>query len=213
MKRYLNILFAVTILTSAFTSCKSGGGTHPNVILIMADDQGYGDLACNGNPIISTPNLDRLIEESITLSDFHVAPKCSPTRASLMTGRHCRHVGVTGLNSLQNLMVTEVPTMAEIFRENGYRTGLFGKWHLGDHYPRRPEDRGFNEVVTFGDGAIGTMGDTWDNTYFSAYFRHNGKPEYYEDYCTNVWFNEAMRFNKLPRGRAIEVLKRNIYLL
>ena len=77
--------------------------------------RGYGDLACNGNPIIHTPNLDRLSEESIRLTNFHVSPYCAPTRASLMTGRHCRHVGVTGVNALQNLMTSDVPTMAEVF--------------------------------------------------------------------------------------------------
>jgi arylsulfatase A-like enzyme len=198
VKKTLLTLAAALIASVSFTFAAS---EKPNVILIMVDDQGYGDLACNGNPIIHTPNLDRLSEESIRLTNFHVSPYCAPTRASLMTGRHCRHVGVTGVNALQNLMTSDVPTMAEVFRENGYRTGLFGKWHLGDHYPRRPEERGFDEVVSFGDGAIGVMGDAWNNTYFSADFRHNGKLEHYEDYCTNVWFDEATRFIGESKGK------------
>ena len=134
------ILVAITALTLA--SANLNAAEKPNVILILTDDVGYGDLACHGNPFVKTPNLDKLYAQSVRLTDFHVSPKCSPTRASLLTGRHCRHVGVRNTNNTQNLMATDVPTLADLFADNGYRTGIFGKWHLGEHFPFRPQDRG-----------------------------------------------------------------------
>ena len=121
--------------------------SRPNVILVLTDDQGYGDFSCHGNPVLRTPNLDRLHGQSIRLTDFHVAPMCTPTRGELMTGldalrNKARHV-CGGLTMLR----TDVPTMGDVFAAGGYRTGLFGKWHLGDSYPYRPQDRGFQEVV------------------------------------------------------------------
>ncbi len=173
----------------------AAGTKKPNVVFILTDDQGYGDLACNGNPWIKTPNMDALREQSVCMTNYHVSPLCSPSRASLMTGRHCRHVGVQGTNNCTNFMSIDVPTMADLFAADGYRTGLFGKWHLGDHYPYRPQDRGFQEAIYFGDGAITTVGDIdWRNDYFDDVYSHNGVKQKYEGYCTDVWFREAMRF-------------------
>jgi len=168
----------------------------PNVILIMTDDQGYGELSSHGHAILKTPNLDRLRDESIRLIDFHVSSKCSPTRAALMTGRHCRHVGVREADNGRNIIGRSFYTMADVFSANGYRTGIFGKWHLGGHYPFRPQDRGFDEVLVHGNGAIGTTGDRWDNDYYDDLYRHNGKEQRYEGYCTDVWFEEAMSWMK-----------------
>lgn len=166
-----------------------------NVILILTDDQGYGDLGCLGNPWLKTPNIDRLYADSVRLTDFHVSPVCSPTRAALMTGRHCRHVGVRHTNNYQNLLSCQVPTIADIFALNDYRTGIFGKWHLGDHYPYRACDRGFQESIVHGNGAIAiTTGDVWGNDYFDDTYLHNGKKEKYAGYCTDVWFDQAMHF-------------------
>jgi arylsulfatase A-like enzyme len=188
--------FAITALT--WFGCEhadaQGSRSKPNVILIMTDDQGYGDLACLGNPWIDSPNLDNLYAESIRLTDFHVSPMCSPTRAALLTGRHCRHVGVRQTNNCTNLIASDVPTMADVFAQNGYRTGMFGKWHLGETYPYRPHDRGFHEAVYHGNGAIGTTGDVWGNDYFDDVYHHNGEPKKYSGYCTDVFFQEASRF-------------------
>ncbi len=178
------------------------GARKPNVILIMTDDQGYGDLACHGNKWIKTPNLDKLRGECVRLTDFHVSPKCSPTRASLLTGRHCRAVGVQGTNNSVNLLARGVATMANVFVDNGYRTGIFGKWHLGDNYPYRPQDRGFQEAVVHGDGAITTTGDVdWGNDYFDDVYWHNGKRRRYTGYCTDIWFTEAIRFMTAVKSR------------
>ena len=187
-------LIALAAALAAFAPCFASDKDKPNVILAMTDDVGYGDLACHGNPFIKTPNLDKLYAQSVRLTDFHVSPKCSPTRASLLTGRHCRHVGVRNTNFTQNLLSTEVPTLADLFAANGYRTGIFGKWHLGDHFPFRPQDRGFQEVVVHGDGAVSTVGDIWGNDYFDDTYLHNGKKQAYQGFCTQVWFDQAMDF-------------------
>ena len=186
----------VGLLTAMTGSLLAAGGSSkkPNVILIMTDDQGYGDLACLGNPWIDSPNIDRLHADSIRLIDFHVSPMCSPTRAALLTGRHCRHVGVRQTNNCTNLIARDVPTMADVFAMNGYRTGMFGKWHLGETYPYRPHDRGFHEAIYHGNGAVGTAGDVWGNDYFDDTYHHNGQPKKYSGYCTDVWFTEASRF-------------------
>ena len=168
---------AMTWFCCEAADAQEGSRSKPNVILIMTDDQGYGDLACLGNPWIDSPNIDRLHAESIRLTNFHVSPMCSPTRAALLTGRHCRHVGVRQTNNCTNLIARDVPTMADVFAQNGYRTGMFGKWHLGETYPYRPHDRGFHEAVYHGNGAIGTTGDVWGNDYFDDTYHHNGEPK------------------------------------
>ena len=99
----------------------------PNVILILTDDQGYGDLSFHGNPVIKTPHLDRLARESIRLTDFHVAPMCTPTRGQLMTGVDALRNGAMNVSSGRSLLRQGFPTMANIFAESGHRTGIFGK--------------------------------------------------------------------------------------
>ncbi|MCB0633585.1 MAG: arylsulfatase [Lewinella sp.] len=160
----------------------------------MTDDQGYGDLACHGNPWIKTPNMDQLWAESIRLTDFHVSPTCAPTRAALMTGRYNNRTGVWHTVTGRTLLRENELTMARIFKDNGYATGMFGKWHLGDNYPRRPIDVGFQKAVYHGGGAIGNTNDYWDNDYFDDHYYDNGVYRQFEGYCTDVWFNEAQSF-------------------
>ncbi|UCG49574.1 MAG: sulfatase-like hydrolase/transferase, partial [Phycisphaerales bacterium] len=118
-------------------------GGRPNVVVVITDDQGYGDLGCHGNEVIRTPNLDKLYGESIRLTDFHVDPTCSPTRSALMTGRYSSRTGVWHTIMGRSLLHRDEVTVADVFKRGGYRTGIFGKWHLGDNYPFRPQDRGF----------------------------------------------------------------------
>ena len=120
---------------------------RPNVILVMTDDQGYGDLGCHGNPILKTPMIDRLYSESIRLNDFHVSPFCTPTRASLMTGHHAGRTGAFRTTGGRSMMHKDQKTIADIFADAGYVTGMAGKWHLGDNTPHRPQDRAFQDVV------------------------------------------------------------------
>jgi len=169
---------------------------RPNVILVLTDDQGYGDFSCHGNSVLRTPNLDRLHGQSIRLTDFHVAPMCTPTRGELMSGldalrNKARHV-CGGLTMLR----TDVPTMGDVFRADGYRTGLFGKWHLGDSYPYLPQNRGFQEVVHHRSWGVTSAADHGGNDYFDDTYLHNGRPQKYEGYCNDVWFREAAKWNE-----------------
>ncbi len=174
---------------------------QPNVVLIMTDDQGYGDMSCHGNPHLKTPNIDQLYRESVRLTDFHVDPTCSPTRAALMTGRYSSRVGVwLTYGGRHHLRIGEV-TMADVFAGAGYRTAIFGKWHLGDNYPFRPQDRGFHESLIHGGGVAGEAPDYWGNDYFNDTYFRNGVPETTIGYCTDVWFDEAIRFIDRAKDR------------
>jgi arylsulfatase A-like enzyme len=128
---------------------------HPNVIVIVTDDQGYGDLGVHGNPKVRTPNLDRLARQGVRLSQFHVSPVCSPTRASLLTGRYNYRTGVVDTFRGRSMMHPDEVTLAERLSRAGYRTGIFGKWHLGDNAPLRPIDQGFQEALVLKGGGIG----------------------------------------------------------
>lgn len=172
----------------------------PNVLLILTDDLGYGDLACHGNPVIKTPNIDQLHGRSARLTNFHVDPTCSPTRSSLLTGRYSSRAGVWHTIMGRSILPKDEVTMAETFSRNGYRTGIFGKWHLGDNHPFRPHERGFQEAVVMGGGAIGNMPDYWDNDYFDDTYKHNGQWEKYSGYCTDVFFKAAMDFMSAAPG-------------
>ncbi len=164
----------------------------PNVIVVMTDDQGYGDLSAHGNPVLKTPNLDELHSQSVRFTDFHVAPMCTPTRGQLLTGRDALDNGASFVCMGRSLIREDLPTMAGIFQSAGYATGHFGKWHLGDNYPFRPQDRGFRETVHHGAWGITSLADYFGNDYFNDHYRHNGRIEQYSGYCTDVWFQETM---------------------
>lgn len=166
----------------------------PNVILIMTDDQGYGDLHCHGNAIIQTPHLDAMHDASVRFTDFHVNATSAPTRSALMTGRYARRVGVGYTVMGRQFLRTDETTIAEIFTANGYKTGLFGKWHLGQNYPLRPIDRGFQEMFMSGGGCASQMDDYWDNDRMNDYFNHNGQWELLEGYGADAMFTEALKF-------------------
>ncbi len=149
--------------------------TQPNVIILITDDQGYGDLGCHGNPVAETPNMDALHDESVGLADFHVAPMCTPTRGQLLTGLDAARNGAVNVSSGRTLLRADLTTMADRFRAAGYATGLFGKWHLGDNYPFRPQDRGFDESIWFPSSHINSVPDYWENDYFDDVYMHNGE--------------------------------------
>lgn len=165
---------------------------RPNVIVILCDDVGYGDLACHGNKVIRTPNIDRLHAESARFTDFHSAPFCTPTRSQLMTGRDALGNGATRVVGGRSFIRPEIPTMAELFAAAGYGTGMFGKWHLGDNAPHRPHDRGF-QVAKYHLGWGYAAAQELMNGYFDSVYRENGVPRRFEGFCTDFWFDSAWR--------------------
>ncbi|MFR9652149.1 MAG: arylsulfatase [Rikenellaceae bacterium] len=165
-----------------------------NVILIMSDDQGYGDVGYTGNKEVRTPELDKLHSESLCFTNFHTGTTSAPTRSGLMTGKYGNLVGVWHTIQGRSILKGEEYTIGEMFRDNGYATAMFGKWHLGDNYPSRPFDQGFEDVLWHKAGGVGQTPDYWGNTYFDDYYFRNEKPEQQYGYCTDIWFDEAERF-------------------
>jgi arylsulfatase A-like enzyme len=181
-------------------------GSRPNIIFILTDDQGYGDLSAHGHPVLKTPNLDRLHREGVRFTDFHVSPTCAPTRSALLTGRHEFKNGVTHTIYERERLTLNATTLAEVLQKAGYRTGIFGKWHLGDEPKYWPSRRGFDEMFIHGAGGIGqtypgSCGDAPGNTYFNPAILHNGRFVRTEGYCTDVFFTQAMNWIESVRGK------------
>ncbi len=187
-------LVGSTLAAPWVSTSRTQSGRPPNVVLILTDDQGYGDLSCHGNPYIHTTHFDALHGDSVRFTNFHVSPICAPTRGALLTGRYTDRLGCWRTTNHRNLMFRDEVTMAGVFAENGYRTGLFGKWHLGDTYPYRPIDRGFQEAWTFSGGGVGTTPDYWDNHCFDDTYAHNGRYQKVPGYDTDVFFSKAIDF-------------------
>lgn len=173
----------------------------PNIVLIITDDQGYGDVGIHGNDRIRTPNQDRLARASVRFERFYVCPVCSPTRACLMTGRWNYRTGVVDTYLGRSMMHPDEVTLAEMLRASGYRTGIFGKWHLGDNYPMRPQDQGFDETLTNKGGGITQPSDPEGNSYFDPILYRNGRAVKTRGYCTDVITDAALRFMTKNRGR------------
>jgi len=197
-------LLAVVWIT---TASAADFPARPNIILVMTDDQGYGDLSCHGNPVLKTPNIDHFYAQSVRFTDFHVSPTCSPTRAALMTGRHEFRNGVTHTIFERERLTLGATTLAQVLKSAGYTTGIFGKWHLGDEDPYQPDRRGFDEVYIHGGGGIGqtfpgSCGDAPGNTYFNPAIKHNGKFEKTTGYCTDLFFEQALKWIDAQRGGA-----------
>lgn len=175
----------------------------PNVVVILTDDQGYDDLSAHGNPILRTPALDSLRESAVRMADFHSAPMSTATRGQLMTGVDALRNGAANVSSGRAFLRTDLPTMGEIFRDAGYSTALFGKWHLGETWPYNPESRGFDETLRFPSSHIGSIPDTWGNDYFDDTYIHNGVGEVVSGYCTDVFFSRAAKWtsDRIDEGR------------
>ncbi|MBT3373962.1 MAG: arylsulfatase [Lentisphaerae bacterium] len=167
---------------------------RPNVVLVLTDDQGYPPLGCNGHPFIQTPNLDAFHGRSVHFEQFHSGTTCAPTRSGLMTGHYCNSTGVWHTIGGRSLLRRNEWTLADALQTAGYATGMFGKWHLGDDYPYRPQDRGFQTVVCHGGGGISQGPDWWGNDYFDDTYLVNGEPRAFDGYCTDVFFREALSF-------------------
>ncbi len=180
-------------------------GKKPNIVFILTDDQGYGDLSAHGNPVLKTPHLDQLHANSVRFTDFHVSPTCSPTRAALLTGRHEFKNGVTHTILERERLAPQATTLAQVLNNAGYTTGIFGKWHLGDERDRWPSQRGFDEMFIHGCGGIGqsypgSCGDAPGNSYFNPTILHNRQFVRTKGYCTDVFFAEASKWIESVKG-------------
>ena len=209
--RLVSLTFRLAVVTIAAclapSSSQADEPTQPNIILVMTDDQGYGDLSCHGHPYLKTPNIDKLFTQSTRFTDFHVSATCAPTRSALMSGRAPFKNGVTHTVVERERMALSSITVAEVLKSAGYTTGIFGKWHLGDADPYQPENRGFDEVFIHGAGGIGQahIGDQSDapgTTYFDPIIKHNRNFEQAHEYCTDVFFKESLRWIKAKKDSA-----------
>jgi arylsulfatase A-like enzyme len=170
-------------------------GQRPNVVVIMTDDQGYGDLGAHGNPKIKTPNLDQFAKESVRLKNFYVSPVCAPTRASLLTGRYNFRTGVVDTYQGRAMMHPDEVTVAEMLAAAGYRTGIFGKWHLGDNAPLRPIDQGFQRSLVIKGGGIGQPSDPpGGSSYFDPILQVGGNANRAKGYCSDIFADAASAF-------------------
>jgi arylsulfatase len=196
----------LTLLGLSLGSVVHAEPQRPNVVLIITDDQGYGDFSCLGNPVLKTPHLDRLHGESVRFADFHVSPTCAPTRSAIMSGRHEFKNGVTHTILERERMALSTITLPQVLKAAGYATGIFGKWHLGDEDPYQPDRRGFDEVFIHGAGGIGqtypgSCGDAPGNSYFNPVIKHNGRFVKTDGYCTDVFFRQAGQWIDQVRGQ------------
>jgi arylsulfatase A-like enzyme len=165
----------------------------PNIVIVLADDLGYGDLGCHGEPHIKTPNLDTFAREAVEFTNFHVSPVCAPTRAALMTGRYPFRTGVCDVYGPAAEMDPKEITLAERLRDIGYATGIFGKWHLGDDPAHAPNAQGFEEALVHRGPCM--------EQYFDPTLLHNGNEEKFEGYCMDIFTDAAIRFIRKNRDR------------
>ena len=192
------VVVALAFVISLWPSQSAWGGTpeasrRPNVLLIMPDDQGYGDLRFHGNDRIDTPVLDRLAIQSTRFDRFFVCPLCTPTRATLLSGRYYLRTGAASVTRGLETMRSNEVTIAEVLKAAGYATGCFGKWHLGEHYPNHPNGQGFEEFFGMPTGH-------WDNC-FDPELEHNGRMVQTRGYITDVLTDAAIRFVEDHRDR------------
>ncbi|MGB5497495.1 MAG: arylsulfatase, partial [Maribacter sp.] len=198
-KLTFSILLILTALFFYTNTSQAQEKERPNVIIIITDDQGYGDLGYTGNPHVKTPTIDAFARESVRFNNFYVSPVCAPTRASLMTGRYALRTGIRDTYNGGAIMSANEVTIAEMLKQENYKTGIFGKWHLGDNYPSRPNDQGFDESVIHLSGGMGQVGDfttyfKGDQSYFDPVLWHNGQQESYDGYCSDIFANKAIAF-------------------
>ena len=184
----------VCCLWSGTVQCKSVSDSRPNVVLVLIDNQSYFELSRNGHPIVRTPRMDRLADEGVNFTDFNAPPFCSPSRAELLTGRYALRSGIHNTIGGVSILNRNETTIADIMKQAGYRTAIFGKWHLGYDYPYDPQYRGFDEVFIHGGGGMGQLPDYYGNTHLNATFKHNGLYVKSRGYSTDVLFDQGIDF-------------------
>ena len=192
----VGLVTGLAVIASPVATVADNDEYRPNVVIVMTDDQGYGDLGFTGNGVLETPHTDRLAMASARLPYFYVSPVCAPTRASLLTGRYNYRTRAIDTWVGRAMMDPAEITLAEILRDAGYETGIFGKWHLGDCYPLRAMDQGFGEALVHLGGGLAQPSEPVENEkrYTNAILFRNGQPVDTEGYCTDVYFDAALKF-------------------
>lgn len=192
---YRLVLGSVLALGS-IGSLSLGAAERPNVVLIMTDDQGSGDFGVMGNPAIETPCIDAMARRSASMTTFYVSPVCSPTRSCLLTGRYNYRTRCIDTYVGRSMMDPAETTVAELLAGAGYATGIFGKWHLGDCYPMRAIDQGFEEALVHRGGGLAQPSEPRENNnrYTDPILFHNGQQVATSGYCTDVYFRAALEF-------------------
>ena len=192
---------ALTLLPTCVPGQTAAPTRRPNVVVVITDDQGFGDFGFAGNPVIRTPHLDAFAQQSARLTNFYVSPVCTPTRAALMTGRWCQRTRAFDTYIGRAMMEPEEVTVAEVLRDAGYATGIFGKWHLGDCHPMRAMDQGFELALVLRGGGIGQPSDPvgGEAKYTDPVLFRSGVREQAKGYCTDVFFREALAWIAMCR--------------
>ena len=206
LNKILSVFILVTATLNSPLSSKDLKGSRPNIILVITDDQGMGDLSCMGNQVVKTPHIDKFHGMSTRFTDFQVSPTCAPSRAAIMSGVPPFKVGVTHTIFQRERMSLDAYTMPQALQGAGYATGLFGKWHLGDEEEYLPQSRGFDEVLMHGAGGIGQvrLGDfppNGENTYFDSTLLHNDTIVKTKGFCTDLFFHAGLAWIKEQNKR------------
>ena len=207
MKIPTNLMMLISVgtllfsMSAEYVDAQAVAGSRPNIVLVMTDDQGMGDLSCMGNKVVRTPNIDRFSKQSTRFTDFQVSPTCAPTRAALMSGRAPFKNGVTHTIFQRERMALSTFTLPQALQTAGYKTGLFGKWHLGDEEEYLPSNRGFDEMLMHGAGGIGQVkyGDfppNKENLYFDNVLLHNDTIVQTKGFCTDLFFDAGLAWIK-----------------
>ncbi|MCF8452841.1 MAG: arylsulfatase [Pedobacter sp.] len=190
----LKLICLFVILNLSFEAQSTYAQKRPNILLIMTDDQGVGDIGLHNNDVLKTPNMDAIAKQGAEFKQFIVNFNCSPTRASMLTGRDNYRTGVVGVTETSPLMKSSEVTIAKLLSEAGYSTGIFGKWHLGDSYPMRPSDKGFQETLIHKGGGIGQASDPPGNSYFNPILEHNNVRKVFKGYCDDIFADATLSF-------------------
>ena len=191
---YLKFACLFLLLNLCLAAQQIHAQKRPNILLIMTDDQGVGDIGIHNNDLLKTPNMDAIAKQGAEFKQFIVNFNCSPTRASMLTGRDNYRTGVVGVTETSPLMKSSEVTIAKLLIEAGYSTGIFGKWHLGDSYPMRPSDKGFQETLIHKGGGIGQASDPPGNSYFNPILEHNNVKKVFEGYCDDIFADATLSF-------------------
>jgi len=191
---YLKFACLFLLLNLCLAAQQIHAQKRPNILLIMTDDQGVGDIGIHNNDLLKTPNMDAIAKQGAEFKQFIVNFNCSPTRASMLTGRDNYRTGVVGVTETSHLMKSSEVTIARLLSDAGYSTGIFGKWHLGDSYPMRPSDKGFQETLIHKGGGIGQASDPPGNSYFNPVLEHNNVRKTFEGYCDDIFADATLSF-------------------